>query len=95
MCYELAFLLKEAGDPEPKVDRTGIRGLVVAKTALDPLETVEKFNDVSEREALRVPLLASNNSYPESCPHRLGRGKDGSFGARLEAGRGRDFPRDR
>lgn len=43
MCYELAFLIKEAGDPEPKVDRTGIRGLVVAKTALDPLETVEKF----------------------------------------------------
>jgi tRNA acetyltransferase TAN1 len=43
MCYELEFLIKEAGDPEPKVDRTGIRGLVVAKTALDPLETMEKF----------------------------------------------------
>jgi len=43
MCYELAVLIKEAGDPEPKVDKTGIRGLVVAKTALDPLEAVEKF----------------------------------------------------
>jgi len=43
MCYELAFLLKEAGDPEPKVDKTGIRGLVVAKTSLDPMEAVEKF----------------------------------------------------
>ena len=43
MCYELAFLLKEAGDPEPKVDKTGIRGLVVAKTMLDPVEAVEKF----------------------------------------------------
>jgi tRNA acetyltransferase TAN1 len=43
MCYELAFLLKEAGDPEPKVDKTGIRGLVVAKTALNPVEAVEKF----------------------------------------------------
>ncbi len=43
MCYELAFLLKEAGDPEPKSDKTGIRGLVVARTTLDPVEAVEKF----------------------------------------------------
>jgi tRNA acetyltransferase TAN1 len=43
MCYELGFLLKEAGDPEPKVDKTGIRGLVVAKTTLDPVEAVKKF----------------------------------------------------
>jgi tRNA acetyltransferase TAN1 len=43
MCYELAFLLKEAGDQDPKVDKAGIRGLVVAKTALNPVEAVEKF----------------------------------------------------
>ena len=43
MCYELAFLLKEAGDAEPAVDKTGIRGLVVGKTALDPVEAIEKF----------------------------------------------------
>ena len=46
MCYELAFLLKEAGDPDAKVDKTGIRGLVVAKTALDPVEAVEKFRGI-------------------------------------------------
>jgi tRNA acetyltransferase TAN1 len=43
MCFELAFLLKEAGDPNPKVDKAGIRGLVVAKTNLNPVEAVEKF----------------------------------------------------
>lgn len=43
MCHELAFLLKESGDPEPKTDKTGIRGVVVAKTALDPVETIRKF----------------------------------------------------
>jgi len=43
MCYEFAFLLKESGDPEPRVDRTGIRGLVVAKTTLDPVEAIQKF----------------------------------------------------
>ncbi len=46
MCYELEFLLKEAGDPEAKVDKTGIRGLVVAKTSLDPLEAIEKFRTI-------------------------------------------------
>ncbi len=43
MCYELAFLLKTAGDPAPKVDKAGIRGLVVAKTSLDPVEAVNQF----------------------------------------------------
>jgi tRNA acetyltransferase TAN1 len=43
MCHELNILLKEAGDPDPHVDKTSIRGLVVAKTALNPMETIEKF----------------------------------------------------
>ena len=43
MCYELAFLLKEAGDPEPKADKTGIRGLIVAKTTLDPVLVMAQF----------------------------------------------------
>jgi tRNA acetyltransferase TAN1 len=46
MIYELAFLLKEAGDADAKVDKAGIRGLVVAKTALDPVEAVEKFRAI-------------------------------------------------
>jgi tRNA acetyltransferase TAN1 len=50
MCYELAFLLKEIGDPEPKVDRTGIRGLVVAKTALNPVEVIQKFRAVLQEK---------------------------------------------
>jgi tRNA acetyltransferase TAN1 len=60
MCHELAFLLKEAGDPEAKADRTGIRGLVVAKTALDPVEAIEKFRVMLQerpyefRYALRI-----------------------------------------
>jgi tRNA acetyltransferase TAN1 len=50
MCYELAFLLKEAGDPDAKVDKTGIRGLVVAKTALNPIEAVEKFRGILQEK---------------------------------------------
>lgn len=60
MCHELVFLLKEAGDPEPKADKTGIRGLVVAKTSIDPLEAIEKFRVMLQerpyefRYALRI-----------------------------------------
>lgn len=60
MCHELIFLLKEAGDPQPVADRTGIRGLVVAKTTLNPIETIGKFHDILQtrpyefRYALRV-----------------------------------------
>ncbi len=43
MVYELGFLLKEIGDQEAKVDKTGIRGLVVGKTSLNPIEVAEKF----------------------------------------------------
>ncbi len=61
MRSELTYLLKdELGDPEPLVDKTGIRGLVVAKTCLDPYSVVEKFRAMLQeqpykfRYALRV-----------------------------------------
>ena len=60
MCYELEFLLKEAGDPEAKADKSGIRGLVVGKTSLDPVEAIEKFRNILHekpyefRYALRI-----------------------------------------
>jgi tRNA acetyltransferase TAN1 len=60
-CYELLYLLKEElGDPAPVVDKTGIRGLVAAKTAFDPCEVIQKFRAVLQdrpyefRYALRI-----------------------------------------
>jgi tRNA acetyltransferase TAN1 len=50
MCYELEFLLKEAGDAEAKAVKSGIRGLVVGKTALDPVDTVEKFRNILQEK---------------------------------------------
>jgi tRNA acetyltransferase TAN1 len=46
MVFELAYLLKEAGDPSPEVTKTGIRGLVAAKTSLNPIEVIEKFRKI-------------------------------------------------
>ncbi len=61
MCSELSYLLKEEiGDPAPVVGKTGIRGLVAAKTAFDPCEVIEKFRAILQerpyefRYALRI-----------------------------------------
>lgn len=61
MCYELSYLLKEElGDAAAVVGKTGIRGLVAAKTAFDPCEVIEKFRAILQerpyvfRYALRI-----------------------------------------
>ena len=61
MCSELKYLLKEKlGDPAPVVDKTGIRGLIAARTSLDPREVIEKFRSILQehpyefRYALRI-----------------------------------------
>lgn len=60
MRYELAYLLKESGDPAPQVGKTGIRGVIVGKTALNPVETIDKFRSILQerpyefRYALRI-----------------------------------------
>jgi len=42
-CSEIWYLLGEIGDSAAKVDKTGITGLIAAKTAFDPFEVIEKF----------------------------------------------------
>jgi tRNA acetyltransferase TAN1 len=61
MCYELSYLLKEKiGDATPVVDKTGIKGLVAAKTSLNSHGVIEKFRVILRehpyefRYALRI-----------------------------------------
>ena len=61
MCSELLYLLTdELGDPAPVADRTGIRGLVAAKSSFNPCEIIEKFRALLQerpyefRYALRI-----------------------------------------
>jgi tRNA acetyltransferase TAN1 len=42
-CSEIWYLLGETGDSAVKVDKTGITGLIAAKTAFNPFEIIEKF----------------------------------------------------
>jgi tRNA acetyltransferase TAN1 len=45
-CSEIWYLIGEMGDREVKVDRTGISGLIAAKTTLDPFQVIEKLRAV-------------------------------------------------
>jgi tRNA acetyltransferase TAN1 len=61
MCNELLFLLKDKlGDAEAQTAKTKIRGLIVAKTTLDPCTVIEKFRAILKerpyefRYALRI-----------------------------------------
>ena len=44
MCNELYYLLKdELGDVEAQTSKTKVRGLIVAKTSLNPFEVIQKL----------------------------------------------------
>lgn len=45
-CSEIWYLLGEIGDSAAKVDKTGISGLIAAKSAFNPFEVVEKFRKI-------------------------------------------------
>jgi tRNA acetyltransferase TAN1 len=59
-CSELGYLLEEIGDPASNVDKTGVSGLIAAKTVLDPFEAIEKLRKILHerpyefRYALRI-----------------------------------------
>jgi tRNA acetyltransferase TAN1 len=61
VCNELLFLLKEElGDIQAETSKTKIRGLIVAKTTLDPCVVIEKLRSILKerpyefRFALRI-----------------------------------------
>jgi tRNA acetyltransferase TAN1 len=61
MINEILFMLKEElGDTEAQAAKTKIRGLIVAKTTLDPCTVIEKFRSIIKerpyefRYALRI-----------------------------------------
>jgi len=45
-CSELWYLLGEVGDSAATVDRTGVAGLIAAKTAFNPFDVIEKLRKI-------------------------------------------------
>lgn len=46
VCSEILYLWGEIGDTVVTVDKTGITGLIVAKTAFSPFEIIEKLRGI-------------------------------------------------
>ena len=44
-CSEIWYLLKEIGDEKAEVDKTGVSGLIAAKTSINPFEVITKFRE--------------------------------------------------
>jgi tRNA acetyltransferase TAN1 len=59
-CSEIWYLLGSIGDENAKVEKTGITGLVAAKTILNPFDAVQKLREILKerpqefRYALRI-----------------------------------------
>jgi len=45
-CSELWYLLGQIGDSASAVDKTGVAGLIAAKTAFNPFEVIGKFREI-------------------------------------------------
>jgi tRNA acetyltransferase TAN1 len=44
-CSELRYLLEQIGDATPRVNKTGISGLIAAKSSLNPIDAVKKLRE--------------------------------------------------
>jgi tRNA acetyltransferase TAN1 len=98
MCNELYFLLKDnLQDAEAKTSKTKIRGLIVAKTVLEPVGVMEKFRCIlteqpyAFRYALRIvpiervvptELEAIKQAAAELAAKKIGEGQ--SFRVTIE-----------
>jgi tRNA acetyltransferase TAN1 len=56
-CAELEYLLGQAGDSEAGLARTGISGVIVAKTVLDPLEVIGKLRGILDERPYEFRFL--------------------------------------
>jgi tRNA acetyltransferase TAN1 len=45
-CFELKHLLEQIGDPSADVRKSGIRGLIAARTILDEFQTVKSLREI-------------------------------------------------
>jgi tRNA acetyltransferase TAN1 len=45
-CAELTFLFKEVSDSAMRIERSGVAGLIAAKTCLDPFGAIEKLRKI-------------------------------------------------
>jgi tRNA acetyltransferase TAN1 len=100
-CSGLWMNLRAVGDPEPQVDRSRIRGLILARTTLEPVEAIHMLREHMGAEPGRyenlyrvLPIQVWAKSTPDSIvdalvPMRGRVGQGESFRVTLEKRRTR------
>ncbi|MFH2110304.1 MAG: THUMP domain-containing protein [Candidatus Bathyarchaeota archaeon] len=77
-CSQLWMNLRAVGDPEPQLDRSRIKGLILARTTMDPVEAIHKLREHMEAEPERyvnlyrvLPVQAWTTSSPDDIVDAL------------------------
>jgi tRNA acetyltransferase TAN1 len=77
-CSQLWMNLRAVGDPEPKVNRSRVKGLILARTTMDPVEAVHRLREHMETEPGRymnlfrvLPVQVWTTSSPDSIVEAL------------------------
>jgi tRNA acetyltransferase TAN1 len=56
-CSELWMLLRAVGDETPEVDRSPVKGLITARTSLDPLEAIGRLREELREKSKHFKVL--------------------------------------
>ena len=95
-CSQLWMNLRAVGDPEPRVNRSRVKGLILARTTMDPVEAIRRLREHMAAEPGRytslyrvLPVQAWTTSTPDSIvgaltPMRGRVGPNESFRVTLE-----------
>lgn len=70
--YDIRDLLEEAGDAEAEAWETGVAGLILAKTSLNPVEAVEKIRRYVRENPSRAGVVKRVIPIQRSIPAELG-----------------------
>jgi len=70
-CSEIWFLLGEIGDENPRVEKTEISGLIVAKTSLDPFQAVQRLRELMRRSPTEFRYTLKVTPVEIAVPTRL------------------------
>ena len=73
-CSGLWMNLRAVGDAEPRVDRSRIKGLILARTTLDPIEAIHRLREHMKHEPSRYELLyrvLPIQAWAESSPENI------------------------
>ena len=90
-CTELWMLLRDIEDPKPIVDRSGVYGLIAARTTLNPVEAVGKLREELGRRPEAFRHLIRLMPVETVVPSEIERIKEAVLSLSEQIGGGESF----